>query len=953
MSPRFQIVFSLLAGMLHAWVFGVEQQAGEPPVDANREYGLEVEVLIVEDSTISVAVDAEEVPANEEWALKEDLPPIEKVPELKRFVDADYPADLVRKGVRGTVVLDLLITDSGVVDSVAVVIGIDPVLDSSAVAAAWQFVFSPAVAGGKPVPVIFQYGYRFSFEDVVEKVQNYANFRGRLLEMGTRTPIADAMVAIAFLDTACDTTLKVPFGVYRDRIGTFEGQYLEEDKLVALTDQDGNFTFYSLPLCSVEVSAVLPGYEVFEERELITEEQVLEATYYVPRISYSDYEIVVYGKAEKKEVSRRQLTISEIRRIPGLGGDAVKVVQALPGVARPTFGGPQIVVRGSGTADSRYFLDGIELPQLYHFGLKSTYNSEALQSVDFYPGGFGTRYGCAIAGIVELTGRKARTDRWHGHADASFIDASLMVEAPLNEKVSFIGAARRSFIGEIIKAMVKNMPSTTILTGAPFYWDYLARTDFAFSDRHQAYVTAFGSKDGMELIATEARGGSDDVGGAKNAFDMELVFHMGLLGHDWRITDALINSTRYSATRVLQDVSILGFAKTSADMWLHHLRNQLTLVQSDRLTWNLGADVQFAPLDLTLGIYAGQNTIQKDTSESNWLFGDVGVYANLEWKPTRRLQIIPGVRYDYFHELDYHGANFPEFWDYEDIANETRFSGEPSLRVNCRYEFVKGHFLKGALGNYSQTPEPMGQAIHPTWGDPHLSATRAAQYVLGYEWQMNDLLHLDLQGYYNRQWKVPGTALADEILQGARLFVDNGKKYMRGLEVMVRHEQSEHFFGWLAYSLLHSRQYDYESGKYVPTDKDQTHNVIAVGSWRLPGNWEAGFKLQYTTGDPLTPVVGEETVEHHHGLSAERGETNSGRLPPSVQLDLRFDRKYVFKKWVLSTYVDFFNIGYFLYKSPQFSFVNSGDPYDEVAGKPNMRYAYQYSLPSVGIKAEF
>ena len=60
-----------------------------------------------------------------------------------------------------------------------------------------------------------------------------------------------------------------------------------------------------------------------------------------------------------------------------------------PGVARPTCISGDVVVRGAPTWDSKFYLDGVPIPTLYHYGgLKSTYNSDALLSIDFYPGGF-------------------------------------------------------------------------------------------------------------------------------------------------------------------------------------------------------------------------------------------------------------------------------------------------------------------------------------------------------------------------------------------------------------------------------------------------------------------------------------------------------------------------------------------------------------------------------------
>ena len=111
--------------------------------------------------------------------------------------------------------MELLVSDSGIVDSVSLIKGVHPVLDSSAMNVAKQFTFTPAIAGGEPVAVLIQYDYRFELKEIVKRIKEYVNFSGVLLERGTKKPIADAMVVINFVDTLSDTTLPVPFSTTR------------------------------------------------------------------------------------------------------------------------------------------------------------------------------------------------------------------------------------------------------------------------------------------------------------------------------------------------------------------------------------------------------------------------------------------------------------------------------------------------------------------------------------------------------------------------------------------------------------------------------------------------------------------------------------------------------------------------------------------------------------------
>jgi hypothetical protein len=610
-----------------------------------------------------------------------------------------------------------------------------------------------------------------------------------------------------------------------------------------------------------------------------------------------------------------------------------------------------MVIRGAQTGSSKFFLDGVEIPVLFHYGLKSTYNSDALQTVDFYPGGWGSRYGGAIGGIIEITGRRAKTDRWHGYVDGNFLDGAILIEGPLTKKVSVLASARRSFIGDLINLAAKNSPMTLVMTTAPYYWDYIVRSDIDISQKQHAYFTLFGVKDGLKLVVSEVRGGNAEIDEAKNSARAEVLFNMGIAGWQWDVSERLHNDLKYSLTKTRTSTASFGFFKSSTQYWQHHLRDQLTFTASPRMLLNAGLDMQLLPLDFYLkapDASGGVTTIDK----KNWVFGVVGGYVNCEWRPIERLQLIPGLRYEFYPELDYHGALLPEFWNYS-FNNTTRFSGEPSFRLTGRYALTPEHTLKASAGTYTQSPQPDGQWILEHYGDPKTPATHAGQYVVGYEWKITDLLHADVQTYYNRQWDVPRFANSKEIRELGRTVMANGKRRMRGLEILLRHDQGQRFFGWLAYSLSRAEYWDQAMGRWDLISKDQTHNLIAVGSWKLPKNWEAGLKLQYTTGDPTTPLVGSYYDEVNHYYQAEYGPTNSARLDPTVQLDIRFDKKFVFRQWILSAYVDFFNIGYFLYKSPQLATTDGAEPYDYTAQKANQRAAYQYSIPSFGIRGEF
>ena len=868
-------------------------------------------------ASVAVAAEAEPVPLEPEVA-----------PELLEFVEAVYPPRALKSGLEGTVVLELLVTEAGAVDSVAVVESLEPSLDAAAAAAARDFRFSPAQVGGEPVPVLLQFAYTFSLREQAQRITEYVNFRGTVKERGTRRRIAHATVVVSYASEPADTTLTVPWSAYLERIGGFAGQHLEAGNLVASSDSLGCFVFKSLPAGTFTVSFPNTGYESMTEEETLGHDERIDATYYLPRLHYDEYEIVVYGKAEEKEVTRQRLSLTEVERIPGFGGDAIKSVQALPGVARPQFISGDIIVRGSGVEDTRYFLDGIDIPLLFHYGgLKSVYNSSVLQSIDLYPGGFNTRYGGCVGGVIEITGRPAKADRWHTTLDASLMDASILTEGPLGKGFGLSVTGRRSFIGEIINAALKTQDDFN-MTVVPYYWDGVARLDWQRSKDERFFLTLFGAKDRMALVYPDENEGSSEVNAATDAIEMESRFNRVILGHDQQFSDRAHNQLRLAVGTDRYKGHYFGYMDYDFESTNYTVRDEFTYRLADRLTSRTGVDLAWYPFTYEVQVATELKSRQDRT------FSLLGYYANLEMRIGDRLTLTPGVRYDHFTELD---------------------EGEMSLRLTSRYRLNDSHMLRGACGTYSQTPSPRGQAVDPVYGNPDLPPTLATHAVIGDEWRISDLVSLKTDVYYNTQRRIPYTTTGDEI------FLPDQKARMYGIEFMLRREQGDRFFGWLSYSLSRSERQgprapfsgladEWDPDGWVLSEFDQTHHFEAVGSWNLGPTWSGGIRARYVSGNPATPYLGY--TSNQYLFDADQGEYGevlggfrSDRMGPFFQFDIRIDKKYVYDKYILSAYFDVQNVNYFAYNSPEF-----------------YNYNFDYSerntigsliIPTFGLKCEF
>jgi hypothetical protein len=532
----------------------------------------------------------------------------------------------------------------------------------------------------------------------------------------------------------------------------------------------------------------------------------------------------------------------------------------------------------------------------------------------------------------------------------STLDGSLFVEGPVVDSVTVIANVRRSFIGDVINQIFKASPETFPFTIYPYYWDYLFRTDMGTKKYGTLYVSLFGSRDSLSFIYPEMRFGSEEIDEQTDRMGMNTTLHTGVAGWDWNIGTQWTNALRYNLMSIYNNFTS-PFGKEREEIIVNHIREQVSFTVNPRVKINAGADIQWSTLDMKLTISDAFGSALPIT-RNNWHFGDIAGYVNVEWKPTEQILLLPGLRYDYYQELMYDGSLVPEFWKYKSFDNGRGFSGEPSLRLNGKYTFIKNHTAKFALGTYNQTPEPMGQAIMEEWGDPAMPATKAAHYVTGYEWQMTDLIDLDAQVYYNRQWDIPRWSSDDDLTNTAESqekMNHNGLGRMYGLELMVRHQQGKRFFGWLAYTLSRSERSNSLKKEWKIYSEDETHYLQLLGSWKLPKNWEAGFHVKFASGKPTTKIFGiREEVENASGASSiipKTGSTNADRKNPAFQLDLRVDKKFIRDKSMLLYFLDLQNIGWFIYKSADEFIYN--DFYDE------KEPFSMFPLFAIGVRYEF
>lgn len=878
-------------------------------------FGLLVAAAVV---WAAVPARAEEVVRRQEVDAGVHVPVLTKAPALTRFVDAVYPEAAKQKGLTAAVRMMITIGADGLVSEAVVVQPVGDGFDEAAVAAVKQFVFTPAEVDFVPAPVQVEYVYNFVLQvepdagtvEVVPDAGTPATLVGQLFARGSRGFVPGAIVR-------CDNAPEAE---------TFSA----DDGRFSLTVPPGE--------CLVRVAAA--DFEVFTTKEPLEPGETKEVKYYVlPKIA--GYQTIVRDRKEKKEVVRRTLSRTEIQKIPGTFGDPVRVVQNFPGVARAPFVLGQLIVRGANPNQTLTFFDGVEIPLLFHLGGgPSVVNGEFLDRVDFFPGGFGARYGRAVGGVVDVTSRKGASDTWHGTAKVDLLDASLFFEAPLAKGVSISAAARRSYVDALLPLVLPKDPEGGALLVLPAYWDYQVRLDVGgkkgerLADGQSTYsLFAFGSDDTLRVVAT---------GGARNrdvTVTSRTTFHRLIGSWNYRAGDTTFKLTPYVGFD-LAKVSF-GIAELNADQYTAGVRGDLSVEASSFFTWRAGMDIRqqtlvgWAELPVISGVqfvsFPGADPkVETQQVRATVPAFDGALFTEGDFT-VGKLTATPGVRLSHAF-----------------INGQTRYAIDPRLWV--RYELLDTTAIKGSLGLYTQPPAGTDMEP-PPFGTPGLTHERAFQSSLGVSHRFTDLINVDLTGFYNRRFEnvvSPGTTTVAEsgavtTTRAANLGL--GRAY--GLEVMLRHEVSKNFFGWLAYTFSRSEARRAGSTRdYELTTFDQTHILTVVGSYKLPWGFELGARFRYVTGRPKTPLDHRFDVwqADSNNYSGTFGATGSTRYRDFHQLDVRLDKNFVFKTWTLTAYLDVQNVYNQQNVEATFNDYRFRTEY-EVPGIP--------ILPVLGVKATF
>jgi|CXWL01.1.fsa_nt_gi hypothetical protein len=192
----------------------------------------------------------------------------------------------------------------------------------------------------------------------------------------------------------------------------------------------------------------------------------------------------------------------ETRRAPGVQEDIVRAVALLPGVGVTSPGRNDLVVRGGSAAENLFLLDGLEVPNINHFGSQgATGGPVSLLPIDLVRGAAFTSappsaaYGDRTASATAITLREGNEERWAGQVNFSATGIGAIAEGPIGNGSVLFGV-RRSYLDLLFRALDFSF--------LPTYYDATLKATQRLGTREQLTLLALGSRDDIAFLTDSA-----------------------------------------------------------------------------------------------------------------------------------------------------------------------------------------------------------------------------------------------------------------------------------------------------------------------------------------------------------------------------------------------------------------------------------------------------------------
>ena len=688
-----------------------------------------------------------------------------------------------------------------------------------------------------------------------------------------------------------------------------------------VTDAEGKFSIEQVPPGIYRLQASAIGYKT-----VITPEYILSTRDLHIQIEMEENQTELEGvtitaspfrRDIESPVSLRIIGLQEIEKSPGANRDISRIVQSYPGVAFSPIGyRNDLIVRGGSPSENRFYLDGVEIPNINHFSTQGAsggpvgiLNADLIREVNFYTGAFPTDKGNALSSVLDFKLRDGDMERNSVKATLGASEVSLASNGHLGKKTSYLVSVRQSYLQFLFDMLGLHF--------LPTFTDAQFKLKTRFDAQNELTVLGLGGIDKMKLNT--------------KADDEDNEYILSYLPKIQQETFTLGTVYRHYAGAHVQSV----IASHS------YLNNRNTKYRQND---------ESNPDNLTLRLRSTeQNTqfrLENSSSFRNW---KVTVGANLDYSQYSNTT-FQKVYTDHAQTFDYQTYLDIMRWGLFGTINYTsideRFTASLGLRADANnysaamkdmtdqlsprlslsYQLTEHWSLSGNAGLYYQLPP------YTALGFKNNNGLYANKYALRYmqvsqgsidiNWRKGDTFEVSLEGFYKDYDKIP-LSVADGIpltckgndygVIGNELLTSTAQGRSYGAELLLKWLIAKKLNLASSFTLFKSEYRNNKESEYIASAWDNRFIFNLRGTYNLPRHWSVGMKVSCIGGAPYTPYDADKsslvTAWNAQGKPYyDYTRYNEERLPAFTQVDIRIDKTFYLKRCMLGFYIDLQNI---------------------------------------------
>jgi outer membrane receptor for ferrienterochelin and colicin len=744
----------------------------------------------------------------------------------------------------------------------------------------------------------------------------------------------------------------------------------------AFTGDDGAYSLTGLKPGFAELRVSSVGFKTFiSSAVMVTNSNAVTLDVPLEEDEINIGEVVVkaspFARKIETPLSLRTIGIDEIEKNPGGNRDISKVIQSYPGVASTPAFRNDVIVRGGGPNENRFYVDNVEIPYLNHFSTQGSsggpvgiINVDFVQSVDFLSGAFPASKGNALSSILNFSFIDGNKDKMKYRATLGASDLGLTLNGPVGPKGTLLVSVRRSYLKFLFSALK--------LPFLPTYTDFQMKYKIRLDPKNELTIIGLGAKDdfSLNLKANETEFQRYILDYIPVQEQYSYVFgivlkHYREKGYDsWILSRNYLNNTqnKYENNIEADSNKVLDYLSGEGEI---KARYERTILGDNgfRLTYGLGYEYGHYRNSTYRKIYSGTPLDTEIDYKTNLKIGKFSAFGQISRSFFEsRLDLSFGMR-----------------------ADATTYSSEMlnplhqlSPRLSASYLLTDKLSLNASVGRFYQLPPytalgystPSGVLVN----QDNLKYMAADHYVLGLELIPAESMQFTLEGFYKNYSQYPfsvrdsvplSSKSADYGIFGDEALISTSLGRAYGFELLGRLKEFKKINLVLSYTYVRS-EFRGLTNSWIPSSWDNKHLLNLTATRKFQRNWDIGIKWRLVGGAPYTPYDYEKSSYKIAWDLTGQGyldysKFNTLRLRAFHQLDIRVDKQYFFKNWSLMLYADVQNVYNFTADQPPILIRETDSSGNPVTDPTNpLKYSLKYIpseagtvLPTIGVIIEF